>query len=48
MNLMLRGSILYACEVFYDLKEYQLRLIERIRQIFKTVKFVAKKNKITI
>ena len=41
MNLMLRGSILYACEVYYDLKEYQLRLIERIeesnvRQIFKT------------
>ena len=41
MNVMVRGSILYACEMYYDLKEKELRQIERIeegylRQIFKT------------
>ena len=43
LNVMLRGSILYACEVYYDLKENELRQIERIeegylRQILKTTK----------
>ena len=43
LNVILRGSILYACEVYYDLKENELRQIERIeenflRQIFKTSK----------
>ena len=43
MNVMVRGSILYACEMYYDLKESELRQIERIeegylRQIFKTTK----------
>ena len=43
MNVILRGSILYACEMYYDLKENELRQIERIeegylRQIFKTTK----------
>ena len=41
MNVVLRGSILYACEVYYNLKEYEFRKIEQIeeivlRQIFKT------------
>ena len=43
MNVMIRGSILYACEMYYNLKETELRQIERIeesymRQIFKTTK----------
>ena len=43
MNVMVRGSILYACEMYYDLKESELRQIERIEegylgQIFKTTK----------
>ena len=43
MNVILRGSILYACEVYYNLKENELRQIERIeegylRQILKTTK----------
>ena len=41
MNVMLRASILYACECYYNLTEAQLRQIERIeesylRQILKT------------
>ena len=40
---MIRGSILYACKMYYNLKETELRQIERIeesymRQIFKTTK----------
>ena len=43
MKIVVRGSILYACEMYYDLKEKELRQIERIeegylRQIFKTSK----------
>ena len=43
MNVMIRGSILYTCEMYYNLKETELRQIERIeesymRQIFKTTK----------
>ena len=43
MNVMIRGSILYACEMYYNLKETELRQIERIeesymRQILKTTK----------
>ena len=43
MNVILRGSILYACEVYYNLKECEIRQIERIeegylRQILKTTK----------
>ena len=34
MNVMLRGSILYACETYYDLKESELRQIERIEENF--------------
>ena len=30
MNAILRGSILYACEVYYNLKECEIRQIERI------------------
>ena len=45
MNVMLRGSILYACEVYYNLKECELRRIERIeegylRQILNTTRAV--------
>ena len=41
MNVMLRGSTLYACEVYYNLKESEIRHLERIeesflRQILKT------------
>ena len=41
MNVLLRGSILYAAELFYNLKENELRKIERIeeeymRKILKT------------
>ena len=43
MNTILRGSILYAAECYYNLTENQLRRIERIeenfiRKIFKTAK----------
>ena len=41
LNVMLRSSILYACESYYALKETELRQLERIeenflRQLFKT------------
>ena len=41
LNTMLRPSILYACEAYYDLKETEIRQLERIeesfmRQILKT------------
>ena len=43
MNVMLRSSILYACETYYNLKENEIRQIERIeesfmRQLLKTTK----------
>jgi hypothetical protein len=43
MNVMVRGSLLYACDMYYDLKETELRQIERIeegylRQVLKTSK----------
>ena len=43
MNVMLRSSILYACETYYNLKEAEIRQIERIeesfmRQLIKTTK----------
>ena len=43
LNVMLRPSILYACEAYYNLSEAQIRQLERIeenflRQIFKTSK----------
>ena len=34
MNSMLRSSILYAAETYYDLKEKELREIERIEETF--------------
>ena len=34
MNSMLRGSILYACDMYYNLKETELRQIERIEEEF--------------
>ena len=43
LNSMLRGSILYAADMYYNLEESELRQIERIeegylRKIFKTTK----------
>ena len=43
LNVMLRSSILYACKSYYNLKETEIRQIERIeegflRQLFKTSK----------
>ena len=43
LNVMLRSSILYACETYYDLKESELRQLERIeegflRRLFRTSK----------
>ena len=43
MNVMLRGSILYVADMYYSLKETELRKIERIeeiclRKILKTTK----------
>ena len=43
LNVMLRSSILYASETYYDLKETEIRALERIeenflRQLFKTSK----------
>ena len=32
LNVMIRGSILYAADMYYDLKEFQLRQIERIEE----------------
>jgi hypothetical protein len=34
MNTMLRSSILYACETYYNLKENQIRHLERIEEGF--------------
>jgi hypothetical protein len=34
MNTMLRGSILYACEMYYNLKETEIQRIERIEEGF--------------
>ena len=34
MNVILRGSILYACEMYYNLKESELRKIEQIEEGF--------------
>ena len=34
MNSMLRPSILYACEMYYNLKESELRHLERIEESF--------------
>ena len=34
MNIILKGSILYAAECYYDLKEKELRIIERIEEGF--------------
>ena len=41
LNVMLRRSILYACETYYNLKEKEIRELERIeenflRKMFKT------------
>ena len=43
INVMLRGTILYACDMYYNLKETDWRQIERIeeeflRKILKTTK----------
>ena len=43
LNVTLRSSILYACETYYNLKENEIRQIERIeesymRQLLKTTK----------
>ena len=34
MNVILRGSILYASETYYNLKEKEIRIIERIEENF--------------
>ena len=34
LNVMLRPSILYACEAYYNLKENEIRQIERIEENF--------------
>ena len=34
LNVMLRSSILYACEAYYNLKENELRQLERIEEGF--------------
>ena len=34
MNTMLRSSILYACETYYNLKEVEIRQLERIEEGF--------------
>ena len=34
MNTMLRSSILYACETYYNLKENEIRQLERIEEGF--------------
>ena len=43
LNVMLRSSIFYACETYYNLKETEIRQLERIeecflRKLFKTSK----------
>ena len=34
LNVILRSSILYACETFYNLKETEIRQLERIEEGF--------------
>ena len=34
LNVILRSSILYASETFYNLKEKELRILERIEERF--------------
>ena len=43
LNVMLRSSILYACETYYNLKEFEVRQLERLeenflRKLFKTTR----------
>ena len=43
LNVMLRGSILYGCDMYYNLKENEIRHLERIeegymRKVLKTTK----------
>ena len=34
LNVMLRSSILYGCETYYNLKETEIRQLERIEESF--------------
>ena len=34
LNVMLRSSILYACETYYNLKETEVRQLERVEEVF--------------
>ena len=34
MNVMVRASILYACDMYYQLKEVELRHLERIEESY--------------
>ena len=34
MNVMLRSSILYACETYYNMKDNEIRQLERIKEAF--------------
>ena len=34
LNVMLRSSIFYACETYYNLKETEIRQLERIEEVF--------------
>ena len=34
MNVMVRSSLLYACDTYYNLKETEVRQIERIEECF--------------
>ena len=44
MNTMLRGSILYSCEMYYNLKENELRQIERIEEGYMRIIFNTSKG----
>ena len=44
LNLMLRSSILYACETFYNLKEKEIRELERIEEVFLRMMFKTTKG----
>ena len=44
LNLLLRSSILYACETLYDLKETEIRQLERIEESYLRMMFQTSKG----
>ena len=48
MNIMLRSSILYGCESYYNLKENEIRQLERIEEHFMRMLLKTKKKDVQL